>query len=304
MIYMIMIGLALVLVALSTGKKESSVAFLAAASGQDDQQDTGYKAVNVKLLTDEPFKVRIRVALENLRARLGDHLFIKGLLFVAAATGIAIAVNHYLYGASPLILTPVIALLLALVVAKGLQVYERRAFDDSFPNALNLLNGAVSSGESLMHAIIYVGNSLDGPVGHEFKLMGQRLRLGQPAEEVLSKSCHRFPYAPFYFFTITLRANISRGGQLKDIIKRLNRVMFNSRTIEKKKGAMTAEARMSVKIVASIPLFFMAFMYYMSPENFNFVFNDPDGRSILYYVLASECMGIAIIWLLMRRTQA
>ena len=135
-------------------------------------------------------------------------------------------------------------------------------------------------------------------------LWGSDSGLGQPADEVLARSCRRFPYAPFYFFTITLRANINRGGQLKDIIKRLNQVMFNSQAIEKKKGAMTAEARMSVKIVASIPIFFMCFMYYMSPENFHFVLHHVDGRNILYYTVISEVFGILIIWFLMKRTQA
>ncbi|MCL6268523.1 type II secretion system F family protein [Sansalvadorimonas sp. 2012CJ34-2] len=306
MIYLVMIGLALVLVFVALGmeKKENSFAFLEGTGSHDADEDADLKAVNIKMLTDEPFKVRIRVGIENLKARIGGHAVFKGVLFLGVVVVASIYLQKYLLSDMYiLVLLPLVFLITSLLFIRILQIYDRKVFEVSFPNALNLLNGAVSSGESLMHSIIYVGNSMEGAVGREFKLMGQRLRLGQPAEKVLSQSCHRFPYAPFYFFTITLRANINRGGQLKEIIKRLNQVMFNSRAIEKKKGAMTAEARMSVKIVAAIPFFFMGFMYLMSPENFHFVFYDPAGKIILYYVLASEVIGITIIWLLMRKTQ-
>jgi Flp pilus assembly protein TadB len=81
---------------------------------------------------------------------------------------------------------------------------------------------------------------------------------------------------------------------------RLNRMMFNARSIDKKKYALTSEARTSAKIVAAIPFFFLFVLQYLSPENFEFVMFDPDGKVILYYVLISEAIGIAIVWGLMK----
>lgn len=152
-----------------------------------------------------------------------------------------------------------------------------------------------------MHGIIFVGQSLDNVVGHEFKKMGERLQIGESPDEVFKKSCQRFPYQTFLFFVIALRANISRGGQLKEVISRLNRVLFDARTVEKKKYSMTAEARMSAKIVCAIPFIFLfGIMQFLSPDNFDFVMNDPQGRQILFYVLLSEAFGIGIVLMLMR----
>lgn len=83
-------------------------------------------------------------------------------------------------------------------------------------------------------------------------------------------------------------------------MKRLNRLMFGARAIEKKKLALTSEARASAKIVAAIPFIFLFMLQYLSPENYEFVMFNPAGRPILYYVLISESIGILIIWLLMR----
>jgi tight adherence protein B len=63
---------------------------------------------------------------------------------------------------------------------------------------------------------------------------------------------------------------------------------------------MTAEARMSVKIVAAIPFFFLFLLQYLSPENYEFVMFNSAGRPILYYVLISEAIGIGIVWFLMK----
>jgi len=173
-------------------------------------------------------------------------------------------------------------------------------FESAFPDALNMLASAVSAGESIMYAIIFVGQSLDNDVGREFKLMGERLQLGETPDKVFQKSCMRYPYPTFLFFVITLRANMQRGGQLKEIISRLNRLIFDSNAMEKKKYAMTSEARSSAKIVGSIPFIFLFILQYLSPENFEFVMFNDAGKPILYYVLLSEFIGMSIIWSLMK----
>lgn len=88
---------------------------------------------------------------------------------------------------------------------------------------------------------------------------------------------------------------------MREVIMRLGRVIADSKKMEKKKSAMTSEARMSAMIVASFPVAFFIFMKFMMPENFDFLLNDPGGRMILYYVLGSEVLGMLIIWWLMRK---
>ena len=302
MIWLLMIALSVVLVYLYWQERQDPLAFLKAGNA-DASADHTASALNMSQLTDEPLKARIKVGINNFKARIGKHPETKLLMLVFGFIACSFRIRPHV----PPMPFPVLLLLVFIIgsfaVFQGLRIYERKQFDASFPNALNMLAGAVSSGESLMHAIIFVGNSLEGIVGREFKTMGQRLSMGQSPDEVLKKSCQRFPYPPFYFFVITLRANINRGGQLKEIIRNLNQVMFNAESLNKKKGAMTSEARMSAKIVAAIPVCFLFMMKYMSPENYDFVMNHEAGRSIFYYVLGSEIIGISIIWILMKRAQ-
>lgn len=49
---------------------------------------------------------------------------------------------------------------------------RKNRFEESFPDALNMMSSAVSAGEGIMQAVVFVGRSLDGKVGKEFKRMG------------------------------------------------------------------------------------------------------------------------------------
>lgn len=265
-----------------------------------NSMDEDHKAVNLNSLTGETFSQKIQRRVRNIKMQLGAFALLKVLAYCLVVALVSFYANNTFIRVNPLY-----ALVIGQIVGifSGLTILESRQqkeFEMAFPDALNMLASAVSSGESLMHSIIFVGKSLEGSVGEEFKRMGERLQMGESPDTVFRKSCNRFPYRSFQFFVITLRANMQRGGQLKDVITRLNRLMFDARAIEKKKYALTSEARTSAKIVAAIPFFFLFMLQYLSPENYDFVMNHPKGQPILYYMLISEAIGISIVWGLMR----
>ncbi|KIE20038.1 pilus assembly protein TadB [Vibrio sinaloensis] len=265
-----------------------------------NSMDEDHKAVNLNSLTGETFRQKIQRRIRNIKMQLGAFALLKVLAYCLIVALVSFYANNTFIRVNPLY-----ALVIGQIVGifSGLTILESRQqkeFEMAFPDALNMLASAVSSGESLMHSIIFVGKSLEGSVGEEFKRMGERLQMGESPDTVFRKSCNRFPYRSFQFFVITLRANMQRGGQLKDVITRLNRLMFDARAIEKKKYALTSEARTSAKIVAAIPFFFLFMLQYLSPENYDFVMNHPKGQPILYYMLISEAIGISIVWGLMR----
>ncbi|CAM3187292.1 type II secretion system F family protein [Moritella viscosa] len=231
---------------------------------------------------------------------IGDNVVLKLGLFYATTYILSIVLNTYLLQANITIIVIVIAICATFFMLKILQNKRENEFKDGFPDALNLLISAVSAGDSITHAIDFVGKKLDNVVGHEFKRISERLLIGEPPEQVLKKSCQMFPYTEYFFFVVTLRANMNRGGQLKEILQRINRIMFESYAINKKKFALTSESRASAKIVSAIPVIFIVILKFISPENFDFVMYEEAGKPILYYVVISEFIGLGIIRMLMK----
>lgn len=257
-------------------------------------------AVDFDSLTGLTFRQKVKRWFGNLNKQLGNFALIKLIVFFALLLIVGFEINQNFFRGNILVVELIVVIAGSWFGANWLQKKARKEFEDAFPNALNILASAVSSGESIMHAMAYVGKTMDGDVGAEFKAMGDRLQMGEHPDEVLKKSAERFPYPSFHFFVITLRANMQRGGQLKEIMVRLNRVMANAKSIEKKKYALTAEVRTSAKIIGAIPFCFLLLLQYISPANYEFVMFHPEGRPILYYVLASEALGVGIIWMLMK----
>ena len=251
-------------------KKRKGYDYLAELIEKEEKIKKGVEeqAVDLKSLTERDLKDRVLIVWKNFIKQLGQFAYIKilAVIFFLALGGHYFNKN-FLRG-DELTVMAFFVVIGSIFFVHWMQVRQRKLFEQSFPDALNMMTSAVSAGESITHAIMYVGNTLDGDVGKEFKNMAQRMQLGENIDDVFRKATERFPYPSFYFFVICLRANIQRGGQLKDIMQRLNRMMFNARAMDKKTLSMTAEARTSVKIVAAIPFFFLVVLQYLSPENF------------------------------------
>ena len=293
LILIVVIGLYLYL----RKKRNNKYAFLVS---DDESHLITQDAINLKGLTDAPLLVRAQQFLILVNELLGNRARLKLISFVIIVAGASGYSNQAWLNFNPFVFIPLCSLLSSGCALSWLLGRRRAEFDETFPDALNILMSAVTAGESINQAFHYVGKTLDNTIGREFKDISDRMMLGESIDDIFERSCKKFPYPAFLFFVITIRANMARGGQLKSVMGRLIRVLVEARNLEKKKMAMTSEARISAKIVGAIPLLFMIGLKYMSPEDFNFVLFAPEGRGILYYVVGSETLGLFIVWMLVR----
>ncbi|EDP59392.1 type II secretion system F family protein [Vibrio sp. AND4] len=259
-----------------------------------------FNAINVKSLVHKQNWQKLKEVISPTLKVLGPRSSLYIALYITGSFIASWYIVFKLLLFSNIFIVVALSVLLTVLGYRYLVKKRRTNFENTFPDALNILMSAITAGDSLMQAISYVGDVMNDPIGVEFKLMGDRLKLGETPEVVLQRSCKNYPYPEFLFFAVTLRANIARGGQLKGVLARLIRVLVDARTLDKKKMAMTSEARISAKIVAAIPVIFMIILNYINPDNLNFVLHDPSGRIVLFYVLGSEFLGLLIVWLLVR----
>ncbi|OCP60907.1 pilus assembly protein TadB [Vibrio parahaemolyticus] len=261
---------------------------------------TGSRAVIDSESFDVSYKKKVKDKFKQLKKLLSPNAGLKLIGFFAASSIAVYCVNDWFfmfeYWKVLLALEPILFVMFILKLS-GIQAQR---FKDNFPDALNILSGALSSGQSIVHAFEYVGTQLDNEVGEEFKKMSERLLIGEDPDDVLARSAASFPYVEYFFFAATIRINLSRGGQLKDVINRINRIMFEARAVEKKKNALTSEARASAKIIAALPVIFIMILKVTSPENYNFVMFEEGGKPIFYYVLVSEAIGFFFIYMILR----
>lgn len=201
------------------------------------------------------------------------------------------------------IITGIVLLVMLLYIHyKVSQKKIRILFEAEFSEALNIINSSLSSGNTIVNGITQCGNKLRGTVvGPELKIISRRLSIGEDVRSVLLDSYRRLPYREYYFFILAVMININGGGQVRDVMSRLAKQISDAKITERKKFAMTSEARMSVKVLALIPIGFIFIMNFLSPENFDILINNESGQFILYYAVSSVCLGLAIIWNMMNK---
>lgn len=298
----LLIGFWLVLLALWIGYNYQQKQIINQYIGQEREFE-GVKGessvIDAKRLSSD-FRYRFRLWFNSFIQVFNPNIPLKLTMFAVVSSGLIYVISDFFLMMDFWFCFVFIEPILFLIFYLKLKDRKAEEFKNNFPDALNILSGAVSSGQSIVSAFEYVGAQLNNEVGHEFRHMAERLQIGESPEEVLQKSSVKFPYIEYFFFASTVSININRGGQLKEIIKRINRLMFESRSIEKKKSALTSEARASAKIIASLPFIFIVILKFTSPENYNFVMFADEGRSIFYYVIISEIIGFLSIWNILR----
>ena len=222
--------------------------------------------------------------------------FIQNILIIIGSMTAGFYINYEYISFSQWVVMPATFFLSIYILYIRNKKKKQIEFENGFSEALNIISSSVRAGNSIFQGIDQCGKKITGIVGDELRFVSQRLEIGEDPKAVFMESYRRMPFKEYYFFIVVALNNMKAGGQLKEVISRLSSVISNSRIMDRKKIAKTSEVRMSVKILAAIPAFFVVFLKYQSPENFDILVNNSAGQVIFYYAIGSILIGLLIIW--------
>lgn len=221
---------------------------------------------------------------ENLTKRLrmtGKKWTLNQYMMVSAGLTVAVAAFGLSRGWSPLM-----AILVGTAAGLGLphkyvgMVIARRVkrFTVNFPDALELMVRGLRSGLPIAETLSVVSTELPGPVGEEFRLVTERIKIGKTMDQALVETAERLGTPEFQFFTITLNIQRETGGNLAETLGNLATVLRQRAQMKLKISAMSSESKASAWIIGSLPFIVFGLIswinfHYMSP----FFTPDPNG---------------------------
>src|SRR3546814_393956 len=94
-------------------------------------------------------------------------------------------------------------------------------FTVNFPDALELLVRGLRSGLPISETLGVVASEIPGPVGEEFKLITERIKIGRTMDAALQETADRLGTPEFQFFVITLTIQRETGGNLAETLSNL-----------------------------------------------------------------------------------
>ncbi|MDB5696524.1 MAG: pilus assembly protein TadB [Sphingomonas bacterium] len=188
---------------------------------------------------------------------------------VSACLSLAIALLVRLQG-MPLILCLLAGLLIGLGFPHfwvGVTIKRRVGkFIAKFPDAIELLVRGLRSGLPISETMAVVGNEVEGPVGEEFRAVGDKMKIGRSMDSALQDTADRLGTPEFQFFVITIAIQRETGGNLAETLANLADVLRKRGQMKLKIRAMSSESKASAYIVGSLPFIVFTLIWFINAE--------------------------------------
>lgn len=148
-------------------------------------------------------------------------------------------------------------------------------FTANFPDAIELLVRGLKSGLPVAETLSVVATEVPGPVGEEFKMVTEKIKIGKSMEESLQETADRLGTAEFQFFVVTLAIQRETGGNLAETLANLADVLRKRAQMKLKIRAMSSESKASAYIVGSLPFFVFGMVWMVNQEYLAGFFYEP-----------------------------
>ena len=175
-----------------------------------------------------------------------------------------------------------LALFLGLFFGIGLphwvigKMIKRRVnkFTVNFPDAIELMVRGLRSGLPITETLGIVASEIPGPVGVEFRMVNDKMKIGRTMEAALQDTADRLGTPEFQFFVITLAIQRETGGNLAETLSNLADVLRKRAQMKLKIRAMSSESKASAYIVGSLPFIVFGLVWMMNPTYMGGFFTD------------------------------
>lgn len=153
--------------------------------------------------------------------------------------------------------------------AKRLQKFEQQ-----LPEACDMLARALRSGHAFTSAMQMVGTEFADPMGTEFRLAFGEINYGVPIGEALTNLVKRVPIRDLRYFVIAVLIQRETGGNLAELLDNITALIRERFKLYDRVRVLSAEGRLSVWVMASLPIATGAMIYLMNPAFISVLWTD------------------------------
>jgi tight adherence protein B len=275
-------------------EKESRIRGLIAPKGRESLSALEQAASRRKSVVDtlKDMENRQRAAEKiSLRLRLeraGLDMTPRAYWLWSSVCGVVLVVIVTLtlpLSATRLFLTVVIGLIGVFGVPRWFvnKLVSRRqvAFTKELPNAIDIVVRGMKSGLPLNECLGIIARESEEPVAGEFRQVIEQQRVGVSLGDALDRLAARMPLPEVKFLAIVVAIQQQAGGNLSEALGNLSTVLRDRFHLKMKVKALSAEAKASAIVLASLPPTVTFLVYLTAPEYISVLFNTRTGNFAL-----------------------
>ncbi|MBN9248762.1 type II secretion system F family protein [Hyphomicrobium sp.] len=170
---------------------------------------------------------------------------------------------------------------------------RQQKFVGQMANALDVVVRGIKSGLPLNECIQVISRESPEPLASEFREVVDQQRLGLSVGDGLERMCERMPLPEMRFLTIVISIQQQSGGNLSEALSNLSNVLRDRQMLALKVKALSAEAKASAMVLASLPPGVMSMVYLSSPGYMMPLFTTTIGHFMV--VLGAVWMGMGVL---------
>jgi len=189
----------------------------------------------------------------------------------------------------------VIAASIPLFTVRSLRIRRIRAFEEQFPEAIDLIARAMRAGHAFPTGMKMVADEMPPPVGSEFRLLYDKQNYGAPLPDALKSFGERIPSLDARFFVTAVLTQREAGGNLSEVLDRLAAVMRERFRIRREVRVRSAHGRITAFVLAGLPPTLAVLMLSSSPEQMKLLTTDPIGIRMIIVAVILQLVGMAVV---------
>jgi tight adherence protein B len=170
-----------------------------------------------------------------------------------------------------------------------------RLFAEQLPDALQLVVGSLRAGFSLPQSIDALVREGSDPVARELGRALAETRLGGDLEEALERVGQRNDSQDLAWLVMAIRIQREVGGNLSEVLETAVATMRERARLGRHVVALSAEGRLSARILLAMPLVLGGWMFAFRREYLEPLYTRPLG--ILMLATSALMVGVGALWL-------
>ena len=187
-----------------------------------------------------------------------------------------------------------------LAYARVRKERRRLRFAAQLPDALEVMVRSLRAGHPVTSAMAMVRSDLPEPIAGEFGRALDEMTYGLELREALELMARRVDVPDLRFVVASINLQHETGGNLAELLQGLADLMRARVRVARKVRAHTAEARLSARFLAVMPLVFVGLVFTANPEVYAEAARDSLFWPIVLGAAALQVFGIAIMGRLAR----
>jgi tight adherence protein B len=168
------------------------------------------------------------------------------------------------------------------------------AFEQQFPDALDLLIRALRAGHAFSVGLQMVGEELPDPVGREFALVADEIQLGKDVRSSLANLAYRVDAPDLPFFVVAVTMQQETGSNLAEVLGNLSGVIRERFKLYGKVRGLTAMGRASANLLAGWPAVMVGSLYAVNPDYITPLWTTKEGHLMMLIAALMILVGYVV----------